>query len=99
MPDYIGLPDEVEPTEATEAEVDNVIEGLRAERADFKAADRPAQKGDYVKLAYEGTMDGKPIAELAPDKQLYGKVPADLGGGRGRAGGTPARARARSWPA
>jgi trigger factor len=28
-----------------------------------------------VKLGYEGTVDGQPIAELAPDKQLYGKVP------------------------
>ena len=28
-----------------------------------------------MKLAYEGTIDGQPIADLAPDKQLYGKVP------------------------
>src|SRR6185295_17235895 len=41
----------------------------------FKATDRAAQKGDYVKLAYEGHIDGQPITELAPDKQLYGKVP------------------------
>ncbi len=75
LPDYVGLPTEVAPTEATDAEVDNVIQGLRAERADFKAAARPAQKGDYVKLAYDGTIDGKAIAEIVPDKQLYGKVP------------------------
>src|SRR5690349_23832148 len=52
-----------------------MIQGLRSERADFKPADRPAQKGDYVKLAYEGKVDGQPITEIAPDKQLYGKVP------------------------
>jgi trigger factor len=52
-----------------------VVANLRTERADFKVADRAAQKGDYVKLAYEGSVDGKPILELAPDKQLYGKVP------------------------
>jgi len=75
LPDYTGLATEVAPTDATDAEVDHLIEGLRAERADFKPADRPAQKGDYVKLGYEGTIDGKPIADLAPDKQLYGKVP------------------------
>jgi trigger factor len=28
-----------------------------------------------VKLAYEGTVEGKPIVELVPDKQIYGKVP------------------------
>jgi len=75
LPDYLGLPTEISPTEATDAEVDTVIEGLRGERADFKVAERPAQKGDYVKLAYEGTISGQPIAELSPEKQLYGKAP------------------------
>jgi trigger factor len=75
VPEYVGLATEVAPVEATDAEVDNVIQGLRSERADFKKAERPAQKGDYVKLAYEGTVDGKAITEIVPDKQLYGKVP------------------------
>jgi trigger factor len=75
MPDYSNLTTETTPTDPTDAEVDNVIQGLRAERADFKAVERPAQKGDYVKLGYEGKIDGKPITELAPDKQLYGKAP------------------------
>jgi trigger factor len=75
LPAYVDLPTEVGPVEATEAEVEKVIEGLRSDRADFKAADRESRKGDYVKLSYEGKVDGKPITELAPDKELYGKVP------------------------
>lgn len=75
LPEYLGLPTEVTATEATDAEVETVIEGLRGERADFKVAERPAQRSDYVKLSYEGTVDGQPIADLAPDKQIYGKVP------------------------
>ena len=75
LPEYIGLPTKVEPTAPTEAEVDAVIERLRQERADFRAADRPAQKGDYVKLAYRGSVAGQPIAELAPGRQVYGEVP------------------------
>jgi len=75
IPDYTGIPTEVLPVDPTDAEVDQVIEGMRAERADFKVAERPAQKSDYVKLAYEGTVDGKPIAEIAADKQIYSKVP------------------------
>jgi trigger factor len=75
LPEYVGLPTEVAPTDPTDAEVDVVIEGMRAERAEFKVADRAAAKGDYVKLAYEGSIDGKAITELAPDKQIYGKVP------------------------
>jgi trigger factor len=75
LPEYENFPTEITPTDPTDAEIDNVIQGLRSERADFKPADRAAQKGDYVKLAYEGKIDGQPITELAPDKQLYGKVP------------------------
>lgn len=75
LPEYTGLATEVQATDATDAEVDNVIESLRAERAEFKVADRPAVKSDYVKLAYEGTIDGKSITDLAPDKQIYAKVP------------------------
>ncbi len=75
MPVYTELPTEIVSTDSTDAEVENVIQGLRAERADFKATERPAQKGDYVKLAYEGKVDGQAITEIAPDKQLYGKVP------------------------
>ena len=75
LPDYAGLATEVKSVDATDAEVDAVIEGMRSERADFKVAERAAGKGDYVKLSYEGTVDGKPVLDLAPDKQIYGKVP------------------------
>lgn len=74
-PDYSELTTEVASTEVSDAEIDQVVERLRSERADFKVADRASQKGDYVKLAYEGSVDGKAIHELAPDKQIYGKVP------------------------
>jgi trigger factor len=75
LPEYTGLPTEIEPVEPTEKEIDEIVEGLRAERADFKVADRESRKGDFVKLAYEGNVEGKPILEIVPDKQIYGKVP------------------------
>ena len=75
LPAYTDLPTEVAPTEVAEAEITRVIEGMRAERADFKAAERPAAKGDYVKLSYAGSIDGQPITELAGDKQLYAQAP------------------------
>lgn len=75
LPEYVGIPTTVESTDVSDADVDAAIDRLRGERADFKVAERAAQKGDYVKLAYEGTIDGKAVAEIAPDKQIYGKVP------------------------
>jgi trigger factor len=75
LPSLDGIPVNVSPVEPTADAVAAGIEALRAERAEFNTAQRPAQKGDYVKLAYEGTIDGRPILELVPDKQIYGKVP------------------------
>jgi trigger factor len=75
LPDYSGLPTEIAPVEPTDADVESVIENMRSERAEFKPTDRAAQKSDYVKLAYEGMIDGQPVADLVPEKQLYGKVP------------------------
>lgn len=75
LPDYSTLTTEVKPTDPTDAEVDAAIEGMRAEKADYKAADRAAQKGDYVRFGYEGTLDGKPLAEIVGDKGIYAKAP------------------------
>ncbi|MFZ5494969.1 MAG: trigger factor [Verrucomicrobiota bacterium] len=75
LPEYIGLETQIEPTEPTDAEIDAVIEGLRAERADFKVAERPAAKGDYVRFGYTGSLDGKPLDEIVGDKKLYAAAP------------------------
>ncbi|MEI6862412.1 MAG: trigger factor [Verrucomicrobiota bacterium] len=75
LPDLVGFTAEVSPEDPTDAEVEAMIDSLRAERADFQPAARAARKGDYVKLSYEGRVDGKPVAELAPDKKIYDKVP------------------------
>ena len=75
LPELAGIPVTVTPVEPTEAEVQAGVDALRAERADFKVAERPAQKGDYVKLSYEGTVAGQAILDIVPDKQIYGKVP------------------------
>ncbi len=75
LPELAGFTAEVQPEEPTDSEVEAMIDGLRSERADFQPAARAARKGDYVKLAYEGRVDGKPVAELAPDKKIYDKVP------------------------
>jgi len=75
LPAYDSLETEVASTEASEQEVEQAIESMRSERADFRIADRPSAKGDFVKLSYEGTLDGKPIADLSPDRPIYGRAP------------------------
>ncbi|HAT59908.1 MAG TPA: trigger factor [Opitutae bacterium] len=65
-----GLSDEV-----LDNEVDEAIENIRKERAEFSPVEREAQKGDYVKFSHEGNIDGKPISEIVEDKPVYAKMP------------------------
>ena len=75
LPQYTGLELENQPTEPTDAEIDQVIDGLRSERADFKVAERASAKGDYVRFGYTGTLDGMPLDELVGDKKIYAAAP------------------------
>ena len=63
VPDYKGIPVSVPATEVTDADVDESIEALREQQADFpelKPA-RPAAMEDYVVVDYDGTIDGEPV--------------------------------------
>lgn len=75
LPDLAGIPVTIVSEAVADTEVDAAVEALRGERADFKVAERASAKGDYVKLSYEGTVAGQAILEIAPEKQIYGKVP------------------------
>lgn len=75
LPEYKGLPVTAGDTQVTDAEVDQVIENIRRERAEFKTVEREAQVGDYVKFGFEGTLDGQKIAELVPDRPIFGTMP------------------------
>lgn len=61
--------------EVSDEEVDNAIENVRKERAEFAPVEREAQKSDYVKFSHEGSVDGKPISEIVEDKPAYAKMP------------------------
>ena len=73
--DYKGLELNGLSEEVAEAEIDEVIDGIRRERAEFKEVEGKAKKGDYVKFSHEGTSDGKPLSELVEDKPVYAKMP------------------------
>jgi hypothetical protein len=75
LPDYVGLPTTIGTVDPTDAEIDSVIQACGPSAPTLRPAERAAAKGDYVKLSYEGSIDGKKISEIAGDKQLYAKVP------------------------
>ena len=66
LPEYHGLPAKRETTTVTDDDVRRAIESLRAQRAKFEKADRPAQEGDIIVVNYTGTCEGKPVTDIAP---------------------------------
>src|SRR5947208_6316456 len=75
LPEYKNIPVELPDTKVTEAEIEATLERLRDQTADFvDVPERAAQMEDFIVIDYEGTMDGKPISEVAPNasKNLHG---------------------------
>ncbi|HET9800246.1 MAG TPA: trigger factor, partial [Chthoniobacterales bacterium] len=75
LPDYKKISVELQDAKVTEQEIDSTLERLRDQTADFvDAPDRAAQMKDFVVLDSEGTVDGKPVSEVAPNasKNLHG---------------------------
>lgn len=48
--------------EITKQDVDNMLENLRRQRAQWQEVARPAQEGDRLIIDYRGTIDGEPFA-------------------------------------
>jgi trigger factor len=68
LPVYKGIVVPMHPTEVTDEEVEQSLNHLREQAADFvdMKEDRGAEMGDYIVIDYRGTIDGKPVEELFP---------------------------------
>ncbi|MGV3531417.1 MAG: trigger factor [Chthoniobacteraceae bacterium] len=68
VPNYKGIEINLPSTEVTEAEIDESIENLREQAADFTdlEEDRGAKMDDFIVVNYSGTIDGKPVHEVFP---------------------------------
>jgi trigger factor len=70
LPEYKGLEITIEKPVVDEAQVDQFLEGLRGDLAEFKTAEgRDLVMGDFAVLDYEGSIEGKSLAESYPDLQ------------------------------
>ncbi len=86
LPGYKGLPVKAGEIVVADTEVDEIVEHLRREAADFTTVDGPAGQGDYVKFGFEGRIGEQKIAELVPDRPIYGTMPQtweEAGSGEG----------------
>jgi trigger factor len=75
LPEYKDIPVQLPDTKVAEGEVDAALERLRDQAADFvDVPERGVEMEDFVVLDFEGSVDGKPISEVAPQasKTLHG---------------------------
>src|SRR5439155_24664815 len=67
LPDYKNIPVQAPDTKVSDAEVDAALERLRDQSVDFvDVPGRGLQMGDFAVLDFEGSVDSKPISEVAP---------------------------------
>ena len=75
LPDYKKISVELPDTKVSDAEIDAALERLRDQSADFvDVPERGLQMGDFAVIDFEGTVDGKPVSEIAPQasRNLHG---------------------------
>ncbi len=75
LPDYKKIPVKLPEATVSDTEIDAALERLRDQSADFvDAPERGLQMEDFAVIDFEGSVEGMPISELAPDasKNLHG---------------------------
>jgi trigger factor len=75
LPDYKDIPVQLAATKVSEPEIDAALERLRDQAADFvDVPERGLQMGHFAVLDFEGSVDEKPISQIAPQasKNLQG---------------------------
>ena len=75
LPDYKNVAVQLPETKISDAEVDAALERLRDQSADFvDVPGRGLQMGDFAVIDFEGSVESKPISEIAPQasKNLQG---------------------------
>lgn len=72
LPVYRGIETSLPSKEVSEEEVEQGFQQLLRERATYELVERAVVEGDYVKVSYKGTVDGQPIAEIAPAARIWG---------------------------
>ncbi|MCC7373137.1 MAG: trigger factor [Verrucomicrobiales bacterium] len=66
IPDYKGIPVEVEVRAVTPDDVERGLQAIREQRGEFADVQRPVASGDFVVVNYTGTCEGKPITDHSP---------------------------------
>ena len=75
LPEYKNIPVQLPSTEVKSEDVDQALERLREQAADFvDVPERALQMGDFAVIDFDGAIEGTAISEVAPtaSKNLHG---------------------------
>jgi trigger factor len=73
-PDWKAVKVPAEAVSVSDADVEEFIAKLREQRSRYEKTEEAAAKGDYVRIAYAGTIAGKAIAEIDAEAKAYGSA-------------------------
>jgi len=74
LPKYIDIPIKEEKDEVTDAQVQEQIDSIRAQHANYEEVEgKTVEAGDMAQLTYTATADGKPLIEVAPEAKGIGE--------------------------
>jgi trigger factor len=75
LPEYKGISLKKDVEEVKDADVDERIEALREQRADYEdVEDRPVARGDMAQIDFTSTIDGTPLEEVEPEAKGLGEA-------------------------
>lgn len=72
LPEYCGIPVSSASKTAGADEVDQMINHILGQRAEFKPVEKIIEKGDYVRCGYTGKIGSELIETIVPEEKLYG---------------------------
>ena len=73
-PDWKSVKVPAETITVTDADIDEHLKKILEQRARYEKTDDAAAKGDYVRIGYVGTIDGKPVSEIDAEAKSYGSA-------------------------
>lgn len=74
LPNYEGIKIKAQSSEPSEEDVDKALDGILERYAAYEDVDdRPVRRDDMVKIDYQATIDGRPVADMSPDNKQMGE--------------------------
>jgi trigger factor len=70
-PDWKKIKVPKEEVNVTDADIEEHLKKIVQQRARFEKTEEAAQKGDYVRLSYNGTIDGKDVKEIDAEAGIF----------------------------